>query len=573
LSNTQVISTLKAPPAYRARESKFLRENSRCESRLNIIKLHGETVTMTSSRTIDCRFAGRDHRQALRAQWLRVLAALIAIGMTGSSQSILLAQLPWAASPATPAALPNQGLAIQANALGSAAGKWDSLQPPPRTGPASAGAIAPSNAMNSSTVYSGGGLGASTTTNLQESLGASNGTSIGFPPLPGTAFQQQSLAGPGGPPLSSQPTTPPNFQPGNFQTSASFVSTATPGVNGSADSTAQEFDQGDLIAVVGTEHILAGDMMIFIEPIIEQNRSRITPAQEKQLRATLIRQVLSQYVQIKALYQEFFRDMAGTKPPKEIESMKEQVTTKAGQIFFEKQVPQMMKKYKVNDAAALDKALREKSMSVSAYRTQFIERILSSELERKYVPEEYEFSREELLAYYHAHPEEWTVNGRARWRELCVRFNKHPREEAEKLIRDMGNQVYLGGKPFEAVAKEMSEGFTASAGGVFDWTTQGSLKSTALDTAIFSLPLRRLSLVIEDDAGFHIIEVLEREDGHTKSFDLAQVDIRKKLSEEKRSKLLKEFHNKVMARTPIWTKWPEDIPGSRDISEALGNDQ
>jgi hypothetical protein len=311
-------------------------------------------------------------------------------------------------------------------------------------------------------------------------------------------------------------------------------------------------------------------MAIFVEPIIEQNRSRLTPEQEKELRVRLVREVLSQYVQIKALYQEFFRDMAGNKPPKEIAEMQTQVTTKAGQIFYEKQVPQMMKKYKVNDAAALERALQAKSMSLSAYRTQFIERILSSELERKYVPDEYEFSRAELLSYYQSHPEEWTVAGRARWRDLCVRFNEHSRDEAEQKIRDMGNQVYLGGRAFEAVAKSMSEGFTAADGGIYDWTTQGSLKSKALDIAIFSLPLRHLSLVIEDEMGFHIIEVLEREDGHTKSFDLAQVDIRQKLSEEKRSKTLKEFHEKVMARTPVWTKWPQDIPGSRDIAEALG---
>ncbi len=334
----------------------------------------------------------------------------------------------------------------------------------------------------------------------------------------------------------------------------------------------RDFDAGTLIAVVGTEHVLAGDMHVFVEPILEKNRGKMTPEQEKELRANLVRQALSQYVEIKALYQEFFRDMVGNKPPKDVAEMQSKVTTKAAQIFHDKQVPMMQQKYKVDDIAALERKLQEKSMSLATLQTQFTERVLSSELERKYVPDEYEFSRAELLAYYEDHDSEWNVIGRVKWRELCVRFNLHSREEAEAIIKNMGNEVYLGGKPFEAVAKQQSEGFTASAGGLHDWTTQGSLRSKTIDQALFSLPLRRLSQVIEDELGFHIIEVLEREPGHKKTFDSAQAEIRKRMSEAKRSKLLDEFHTKVMARTSIWTLWPEDIPNSRALSEALGED-
>jgi PPIC-type PPIASE domain len=347
-----------------------------------------------------------------------------------------------------------------------------------------------------------------------------------------------------------------------------LVSTSTSGAKELANF--REFDAGELVAVVGTEHVLAGDMMVFIEPILEKNRSKMTPEQEQQVKAKLIRDVLAQYVEIKALYQEFFRDIVGNKSPKEVEEMQAKVTMKAAQIFHDKQIPGMMKKYKVDDLAALERKLHEHSMSISTLQNQFTERVLSSELERKYVPDEYEFSRAELWAYYQDHDAEWNVTSRARYRELCVRFNKHSREVAEAIIKDLGNQVYLGGKPFEAVAKQQSEGATASEGGLYDWINQGSLKSAAIDQAVFSLPLRRLSQVIESEYGFHIIEVLERELGHKKSFDSVQPEIRKKMSSEKRSKLLDEFHKKIMSRTSIWTLWPQDIPNSRALSEALG---
>ena len=100
---------------------------------------------------------------------------------------------------------------------------------------------------------------------------------------------------------------------------AKLTSSSNSGANEALN--VREFDAGTLIAVVGTEHILAGDMHVFVEPIIEKNRSKITPDQEKQLRANLVRQALAQYVEIKALYQEFFRDMVGNKPPKEVAEM------------------------------------------------------------------------------------------------------------------------------------------------------------------------------------------------------------------------------------------------------------
>lgn len=336
----------------------------------------------------------------------------------------------------------------------------------------------------------------------------------------------------------------------------------------------REFHAGELIAVVGTEHILAGDMAVFVEPVIEKNRDRISSTEEEnKIRNQLTRQALPQYVEIKALYQEFFRDMVGTAPPKDLDEMKKKVTSKAGRLFFEKQVPTMMERYEVTSLRDLEQKLSEKSLSLMTARNQFIEQVLSSELERKFVPNKFEVSRDELLAAYRDPEQEskWNVPARAKWRQLTIRFDKHEnREVVDQLIRNLGNQVYLGGKPFEAVAKQSSEGFTAEDGGIYDWTTQGSLKSKPLDAAIFNLPLNRLSQVISDDIGLHIIEVLEREDGHVMDFTEAQVELRESLSEEKRIKETIAFRKKVMDRTSVWTIWPEDIPGSRPLSDALG---
>ncbi|MEO8272347.1 MAG: peptidylprolyl isomerase, partial [Aureliella sp.] len=336
---------------------------------------------------------------------------------------------------------------------------------------------------------------------------------------------------------------------------------------------AEEFPAGQLIAVVGYEHILAGDMAVFVEPIIEQNRAKIpVGAEERKVRSQLTRRALPQYVELKALYQEFFRDMVGTVPPKELAEAKKKVETKAGKIFFEKQVPVLMEKYKVNTVAELEQKLTDKSLSLTTLRGQFIEQVLASELERKFIPAKFEVDRQDLIDAYRddKNTEKWNISARARWQQLSVRFDKHAtRQEAEARIKELGNEVFYG-KSFDAVAKQSSEDYSASAGGVYDWTTQGSLKSKALDHTIFILAPNELSQIIEDDIGLHIVRVLEREDGHVQDFTEAQVELRESLSEERREKEVREFRDRIVDRTTIWTLWPQDIPGSRPLSEALG---
>ena len=56
------------------------------------------------------------------------------------------------------------------------------------------------------------------------------------------------------------------------------------------------------------------------------------------------------------------------------------------------------------------------------------------------------------------------------------------------------------------------KGPTSHEGGRYDWTTKGSLVSDVIDQAIFSLPVGKLSRILEDEKGFHIVRVIERED-------------------------------------------------------------
>lgn len=476
----------------------------------------------------------------------------------------LQAQTPWATAPAKPAALPAQNSGTQPAGSPSTpteAGNVRSLSaPPPKsaTSPLHTPAFVslPSTASPSQAV---------TQPAMPTLTQPPAARPLALPPLPAgpVLATPTQPPRPGGQPLlpSQSPAVSPSVLPGQSNPGTSAGSSAqlvSYSAGGKVEVT--ELQSGELVAVVGSDPILAGDMSVFVEPIIEQNRARIDSDEtERMLRMQLTRQVLKQYITIKAMYLEFFRDMVGSSPPQEIADMRKQVVTRASKIFHEKQVPTIIEKYEVTSIPELERKLAEKSMSLLTMQKQFIEQVLSQEYENGKIPREFEVDHAELLKHYREQGDAWNMPARAKWRQITIRFDKHDRASAKQLIDNLFNQIYLGGKSFEAVARQSSEGYTAAEGGNYDWTTRGSLKSEVLDGAVFTMPVRQLSGVIEDSVGYHIIEITEREDRHVKDFLDAQIEIRKLLSDEKREKARDELRETVLARTPIWTLWPEDL--------------
>jgi parvulin-like peptidyl-prolyl isomerase len=119
--------------------------------------------------------------------------------------------------------------------------------------------------------------------------------------------------------------------------------------------------------------------------------------------------------------------------------------------------------------------------------------------------------------------------------------------------------VLLGGTPLAAVAKKHSHEPNASEGGFYDWVSPGSLVSKPIDQAVFSLEPGKLSQIIEDDTGYHILRVIERQPAGQVSFEEAQKGIKKKIENQKRDADQQKYLTELRTRTKVWTIY--DPPG------------
>ena len=322
------------------------------------------------------------------------------------------------------------------------------------------------------------------------------------------------------------------------------------------------FAASHVVAVVGEERVLVGDLYPADRVTIEMLNN---PEFQMHLRKSL-----KMSIQQKCLAQHFVNSQTTGKPKKERDDVRAKMMAKTAEIFHTKVLPEQVKKAKLETEAEFVQMLEEQGTSLASMMRSFAEQVWADQALREGVKEKPTIELEELRDYYDQHPDQWQRPSRVKFRIMTANFSKYPnRDAAYQAVVEMWNQVYYGGAPFEAVAKKLSTGFSADEGGNFDWTRRGVLKSAQIEEAIFTIPIRALSQVIEDTDGFHVVEVLERQDAYEMTFPQAQGEIRESILKTKRNNMENDYRKKIQELTPIWTRWPQDIPGSRDLSELL----
>jgi hypothetical protein len=301
------------------------------------------------------------------------------------------------------------------------------------------------------------------------------------------------------------------------------------------------------VARVGSEVILFGEVMgdADVLRVKAMEQYHLSPAQlEKQIELELKRR-LKDSIETKLKY----LDAKNTIPPEGFSKLEKKV----GEHFDQEQVEHYMKLYKVQSRQELEDCLRRDNTSLDMIRRNFAEHLIAREWVQEKVKVEDEVTVDQMLDYYRQHGEEFEHPSRSRWQQLTIRFD-HIADKAAawRALAALGNQVY-NGTDFAEVARSGSDGATAREGGLRNWTTKGSLVSAVLDRAIFSLPIGQLSPILEDEQGFHIVQVLQRENAHRTPFSEAQNPIREKIRKQREEKEKENYLAKLRQKTPVWT--------------------
>ncbi len=409
--------------------------------------------------------------------------------------------------------------------------------------------------------------------------------SSGEPPL---ALQQQPPAPPGRYPLPQPAQQAPIREPQSQQ--ASYAPANQP----LQPPLTELFQPAQTVATVGDQHIFYGEVAPIVEQIVAPVAAQITSEADRQeldkVRQSLTKQIVRQIVDTKLMYLEFERQIEKQAGRDKLLEIRKSIASKMQADFetdlteMRRQIatakPEQIQKMSARDPVLprmavlmrdnecetlteLDAILRRFGSSLEKQVRLYGENKAGRSTVQKHVNVKPEVTHQEMLDYYQKNAAEFAVPAKARFELLTVRFDKSPtKNDAWNTLAEMGNAVFFG-TPFATVARNHSQEPKAAQGGQYDWTTQGSLASKPIDGAIFSLEPGKLSQIIEDTRGYHIVRVIERTDAGQVSFLDAQADIKKAIAAQKLDADYKEFVEMLRTSTRVWTIYDEEAALAR----------
>jgi len=323
----------------------------------------------------------------------------------------------------------------------------------------------------------------------------------------------------------------------------------------------QYYEHGQVLAQVGSQVILAGDIMQAVDKILEANKDKIPEQYWDMQREVLIRTFLQQSIEGKLVYCDVLRNV----PAEGIKQNFELID----KLFEDQELPARMKKAGVELREDYEKILQEEGTCILKQKYMYREVVFCQQWMMKTLPQNPTVSYIEISDYYNEHPKEFETPPEASWEELVIRKNRfYTRDEAYQEIVRIGSMVAVQNKPFEEVAKEFSQGATATNGGKCEAVKPGQLASKTLEKAIFSQPVGELSAqVIEDEKSFYIIRVLERKEAVKHPLSEVQSKIQNQIKTSKINTAREEYLAKLRREIPVFTVF-DGIPTPEERMKA-----
>lgn len=323
------------------------------------------------------------------------------------------------------------------------------------------------------------------------------------------------------------------------------------------------FEPGKVLAIVGGEPIFVGDMLFEANQFLARNASGAPESMKNELRSQVIERMLPSFIEQRILLIAVKADL-----PAEVDF--EEVVANASKEFDKQALEKLMEQAGVDSPAEFDAHLRAQGSSLRKLRyswteTQFVRAMMMEKIQT-----DVDVSHRELLDYYHQHFDDYKIKARAKWEQIMVRFDRfESKEDARQAIVELGDKVVFGAS-LSGIAKKHSHGYRAHEGGQHDWTRRGSLVLKEIDKAIFTLPIGKLSDIIESDRGFHIVRVIDRQEDSVTSFLDAQVEIRKQIEAERRMAAYHDHIAKLKEKIPV--EIITDAPVRSAAKSASGDD-
>lgn len=194
---------------------------------------------------------------------------------------------------------------------------------------------------------------------------------------------------------------------------------------------------------------------------------------------------------------------------------------------------------------AFEQMLREQGISLEDWRRDLEAGLLMEKVVRQAVYTQVAVSETEIDNYYREHRDEFDRPAQVRARQIVVAS----REEGERVLGRLRQ-----GEPFADVARQHSLSPDAEEGGDLGFFPRGEMPSE-FDVIVFTLPVGRLSDLVQSEYGFHIFLVEERREALRLELPAVRDEIRDTLRAEKEEQAYQQWLQDLRGRANIEVDW------------------
>jgi peptidyl-prolyl cis-trans isomerase SurA len=218
-----------------------------------------------------------------------------------------------------------------------------------------------------------------------------------------------------------------------------------------------------------------------------------------------------------------------------------------------------IKKRNKFDDAMLKQALAEQGLDMPTFRSQLRKNFEGYAVISQKIRNRLKVSDDDVQNYYQTHPKEFAKEDEVKVRHIFLALPPGAAAGREEEIRAQGAKVLarLGaGEDFAAVAREVSQGPSASGGGDLGWLHRGSIQPE-LERVAFSLDPGKWSGLVRSRTGFHILKVEDRRSGEILPLAEVKDRIRDKLTNDQGEVYRKQYLEELKRDATIEILIPE----------------
>jgi hypothetical protein len=210
----------------------------------------------------------------------------------------------------------------------------------------------------------------------------------------------------------------------------------------------------------------------------------------------------------------------------------------------------MRKEMGIPSLDVLDQYLRQQGSSLQKFRQKVKDNLMTRALIQNFVYGKITLLTPEIEEFYKDNVERFTEPAKVELAEILFLTEGKNRDAVRSQAEDVLARLKQG-ESFEELAKELSEGPTASNGGTIGSFNKGTMND-ALEEAAFTTDIGSHSGIVQSDYGFQIIKVLSRVDAKVKPMEDVRPQIAEALYQKKAQPEMQEFVKELVRDSYIF---------------------